>query len=65
LKLINGVITGRHVIRHGAVIVREFGAAAYWRCCVAILMRRRTTFLECVCRIERAQARAVPPSQRN
>src|SRR6266702_2343526 len=29
--MISGVITTRHVIRHAAIIVREFGAAAYLR----------------------------------
>lgn len=43
-----GVITTRDVLRHGATIVREFGAWAYLRCCVAILSRKRTTFLNCV-----------------
>ena len=46
-----GVITTKEVLRHGATIVREFGAAAYLRCCVAIMLRRRTTFLNCVCEI--------------
>ena len=44
-----GVITTREVLKHGATIVREFGAMAYLKCCAAILMRRRTTFLNCVC----------------
>ncbi len=43
-----GVITTRDVLRHSAIIVREFGPVAYFRCCVAILLRRRTTFLNCV-----------------
>ena len=43
-----GVITTKEVLRHSATIVREFGAAAYLRCCKAIVMRRRTTFLSCV-----------------
>ena len=43
-----GVITTKDVLRHGAIIVREFGTAAYLRCCVAILLRRRTTFLNVV-----------------
>ena len=43
-----GVITTKEVLRHSATIVREFGAAAYLRCCVAIVLRRRTTFLNCV-----------------
>ncbi len=46
--MISGVITTRHVIRHAATIVREFGTAAYLRCCLVILRRRRVTFLECV-----------------
>ena len=44
-----GVITTKDVLRHSGTIVREFGTVAYIRCCVAILMRRRTTFLNCVC----------------
>jgi hypothetical protein len=47
-----GVITTRDVLRHGPTIVREFGAAVYIKCCVAILLRRRTTFLNCVCVFE-------------
>jgi hypothetical protein len=43
-----GVITTRDVLRHTATIVREFGAAAYLRCCLAILRREPTTFLNCV-----------------
>jgi hypothetical protein len=46
-----GVITTKDVLRHSGTIVREFGAVAYIRCCVAILMRRRTTFLNCVCEL--------------
>jgi hypothetical protein len=47
----NGVITTRDVLRHAPTIVREFGAAAYFRCCIAILLRRKTTFLNCVAEI--------------
>jgi len=43
-----GVITGKHVVFHAATIVREFGGRTWLRCCVAILCRRRTTFLACV-----------------
>lgn len=46
-----GVITTKEVLRHSATIVREFGASAYLRCCVAILLRKRTTFLNCVCEL--------------
>jgi len=31
---ISGVITTKDILRHGGIIVREFGAAAYFRCCV-------------------------------
>ena len=43
-----GVITTRDVLRHSAIIVREFGPAVYLRCCIAILLGKRTTFLKCV-----------------
>jgi hypothetical protein len=46
---IAGVITTKDVLRHTATIVREFGPQAYLKCCLAILLRRRTTFLNCVC----------------
>ena len=45
---INGFITSRHVLRHGPIIVREFGLRVWLRCCVAMLRGRRTTFLACV-----------------
>jgi hypothetical protein len=48
-----GVITTRHVLTHAAVIVREFGPAAFLRCCLAIVRRRKATFLDCVFRTER------------
>lgn len=40
-----GVITSVHVFRHGWAIVREFGVRCYLRCLLAVLTRRRTTFL--------------------
>ena len=43
-----GVITTKDVLRHTATIVKEFGPGAYLRCCLAIVLRRRTTFLSCV-----------------
>ena len=56
--MISGVITTRHVITHAGIIVREFGAAAYLRCFLALLRRRRMTFLDCI--FSRAVT-AVPP----
>ena len=46
-----GVITTKDVLRHGATIVREFGAVAYLNCLMAILRGRKTTFLNCVCEV--------------
>lgn len=51
LGVFSGVITTRDVLRHAPTIWREFGAVAYFRCCVAILLRRKTTFLNCVAEI--------------
>jgi hypothetical protein len=48
-----GAITTKDVLRNGRTIVREFGAGAYLRCCFAILLRKRTTFLNCVCELAR------------
>ena len=48
---IRGLITTREVLLHSATIVRHFGPAAWLRCCSALLFRRQTTFLDCVCRL--------------
>jgi len=45
---IDGAITSRHVFRHAPVVVREFGLAVFLRCCLVIVLRRKTTFLACV-----------------
>jgi hypothetical protein len=45
---IRGVISSRDVLRNGSTILREFGARAYFRCCVAMLLRRPSTFLDCI-----------------
>jgi hypothetical protein len=41
-------LTSREVVRHTVTIVREFGPRAYLRCCAAMFLGRRTTFLACV-----------------
>lgn len=41
----HGSITGRHVLLHTLVIVREYGTLCYLRCIKAVLLRERTTFL--------------------
>ena len=45
---IRGVITGKHVLLNAATIVREFGPRTFLRCCMALALRRPTTFLACV-----------------
>ena len=45
---IRGMITGEDVVAHAGLIAREFGILTLWRCCVAIALRRRTTFLACI-----------------
>jgi hypothetical protein len=45
---IRGVITSREVLLKGPTILREFGPRAYLRCCVAMLLGRPSTFLECI-----------------
>ena len=45
---IRGVITSRDVLLNGTTILREFGPRAYLRCCVAMLLRRPSTFLDCI-----------------
>lgn len=40
-----GVITGREVMANLGLVWREFGARCVVRCLVAVVTRRRTTFL--------------------
>jgi hypothetical protein len=40
-----GVITGKDVLLHSVLIVREFGPRAYLRCIRAAFSGRRCTFL--------------------
>ena len=54
---INGLITTKDVLRYSATIVREYGAATYLRCCLAILSGQRTTFLNVVFGCRSAPAR--------
>jgi hypothetical protein len=46
--MIRGLITGKEVLCCGRLIVREFGFLTWLRCCLVLLTRRRTTFLELV-----------------
>ena len=43
--MIAGVVTGSAVLQHGFLIVRHFGFGVLGRCLVALLSRRRCTFL--------------------
>ena len=45
---IRGMITGKDVVVYAGLIAREFGVGTLWRCCIAIVLRRRTTFLACI-----------------
>ena len=45
---IRGTITSKDVLLNGATIVREFGPRAWLRCCMAMVLRRPTTFLDCL-----------------
>jgi hypothetical protein len=47
---IQGLITTNDVLRHPVLIVSNFGFAAYLRCCRAIMLGERTTFLACAWR---------------
>jgi hypothetical protein len=46
--MIRGVITSKHVFLQAPLIVSGFGMKAWLRCCRALLLRERTTFLTCV-----------------
>jgi hypothetical protein len=46
--MIAGVITTKDVLLHSPSILSDFGLRAWLNCCKAILMKRRTTFLELV-----------------
>ncbi|HZX63947.1 MAG: hypothetical protein ACJ79O_08765 [Myxococcales bacterium] len=46
--MIEGLITGKEVLRNGGCIVRSFGLRSYLRCLLALLSRRRATFLELI-----------------
>jgi hypothetical protein len=41
-----GVITSRDVLTHAGLICREFGLGCIFRCIAAVVVRRKTTFLE-------------------
>lgn len=45
----HGLITTRHLLTKGPLIIREFGLAVYGRCVRAVLLSRQpVTFLDCV-----------------
>src|SRR5437899_12548948 len=47
---IQGLITTNDVLRHPVLIVARFGFGTYLRCCKAIVLGQRTTFLACAFR---------------
>jgi hypothetical protein len=46
--MIQGLITSRDVFLRGYLIIREFGPSPWLRCCLVVIARRRTAFLELV-----------------
>jgi len=46
--MIEGVIGAKEVLLNGGSIVRSFGLRRYLRCLLALLSRRRATFLELI-----------------
>jgi hypothetical protein len=46
--MIQGLITSKDVLLHTSVIVRGYGIRCYLECLLALLSRRRITFLELV-----------------
>jgi hypothetical protein len=45
--VMHGYVTTRHLVTHGAIIVREFGWRVYFRCLVNVLAGSgQTTFLQ-------------------
>ena len=44
---IQGLITTNDVLGHPVLIVSNFGFTAWLRCCKAIMLGQRTTFLAC------------------
>ena len=61
---VRGLITARHIVAHGPLLVRHFGLRAYLRC-VARWLRHpaKATFLEAMC--QQAQGRNDPPRSRD
>jgi len=45
---IQGLVNTNDVLRHTVLIVSRFGFGTYLRCCKAIVLGKRTTFLACV-----------------
>ncbi len=46
--MIQGLITGKDVLWRAGSIVRNYGVRRYLRCIGALLLGRRTTFLELI-----------------
>jgi hypothetical protein len=46
--MIQGLITSKDVLLHTSAIVRGYGIRLYLKCLLALVSRRRTTFLELV-----------------
>jgi hypothetical protein len=44
-----GFITGKHVVRHGAAIIGSFGLGCWLRCVASLFSSQPTTFLSIAC----------------
>jgi hypothetical protein len=44
-----GFITGKHVVRHGAAIIGSFGLGCWLRCVASLFSGQPTTFLAIAC----------------
>jgi hypothetical protein len=51
--MVQGVITGRDILRHSFTIIRLWGPVCYLRCLRALAFRRSSTFLEVIYEGER------------
>jgi hypothetical protein len=51
---IQGAITTKDVLMNSGLILHCYGARALLRCCLALLLQKRTTFLVCVVRLQSA-----------
>lgn len=47
--MMNGIITGKQLIRHTVLVINEYGIAVYITCLVKIVKGEQFTFLDVAC----------------